>query len=315
MKTQNTKGLSLAKKIKKYIAENKHFTLQELYAEFGDNYKKHSIRARVYEAEKEDATVIRTGRGSFALVGAEIEATIECVDSREKIFHIRNSNIFYDLVFLDIPYRTGGQKGGNRNLATYDLISPEEFKTIIQQVENVLRTEESQVYFMIAGGSSSMRQSQKYINMFDSTSLKQNGAGGYTKLTKNGNVCNMGKYPMPPELILSYSPNGEVRNCIGDDFTMDYSIQRPALPRSGGYPTEKPLELMQKIVAQSTLRGEKVLDLFAGSGVMLEAALSLGRKVDAYDFSMEAIMKHILPRMQKFSSNTNGLLAFQPSLF
>lgn len=306
--------MSLAKKIQKYINANKQFTLQELYAKFGDSYQEHTIRARVYETEKKESHIIRTGRGSFALVGTEIEATIECADSRKEIFHIRNSNIFYDMVFLDIPYRTGGQRGGNRNLAAYDLISPDEFKEIITQVEHILRTEDSQVYFMIAGGRSSMAQSQKYINMFDETSLIQNASGGYTKLTKDGNVCNMGKYPMPPELILSYSHSGNIRNCIGEDFKMDYLIQRPALPRSGGYPTEKPLELMQKIVAQSTLPNERILDLFAGSGVMLEAALSLGRKVNTYDFSMEAIMKHILPRMQKFSANSNSPLKFQPSL-
>jgi len=306
------KNQSLVSKIRKYIETNKTFTLQELYAKFGDNYQKHSIRARVYDVEKEDASVIRTGRGSFALVGAEIEATIECVDSKKEIFKIAESKIKYDLVFLDIPYSTGGQKGGNRNLASYDLISPDEFKEIIKEVEKVLRNEDSQVYFMIAGGKSSIKQSNKYINMFNETSLKQCDSGGYTKLTKSGAVCNMGKYKMPPELILSFSKSGKIVN-LADEYSMDFRIQRPPLPRSGGYPTEKPLTLMHHILKQSTRIGDRVLELFAGSGVMVEASIELGRKINAYDFSMKAITNHILPRLMKFS-NENNYLKFQPSL-
>lgn len=307
--------MSLATKIEKYIRENKQFTLQELYAEFGNSYQKHSIRARVYESKQK---IVRTGKGAYILAGAEIEAVIEQADSREQIFHISKANIFYDLVFLDIPYRTRGQRSGgsgNRNMAEYDLIDPEEFKEILKGVENILRTEESQVYFMIAGGKSSITESYKYIRMFDETGLQLNGEGSYLKLNKDGSICNMAQHLMPAEIIQSYSFDGKQRDCTDDgSFTMDFALQRPKLARHGGYPTEKPLRLLEQIIKQATRAGERVIDLFAGSGVTLEAALGLGRKAHGVELSIEAIKGHILPRLEKFATGTNRL-HFQPSLF
>lgn len=125
---------SLAGKIQKYIERNTQFTLADLYREFGDAYKRHSIRARVYENLK--GSVIRTGKGSYILAGTEIEAIVEQADSREHVFEIKKANIFYDLVFLDIPYRSGGQRGGGispkRNMSDYSLIDPEEFGEILK---------------------------------------------------------------------------------------------------------------------------------------------------------------------------------------
>lgn len=292
------RDLSLAKKIEKYIESNKTFTIQELYKEFGDSYEKHTIRARVYDGKKK---VIRTGKGSYILAGAEIEAVIEQANSKEEIFHIRKMNLFFDMVFLDIPYRTNGQKGGNRNLANYDLINPDEFSEIIKQVEGVLKDENSQVYFMIAGGRSSIKQSNKYIRMFEKTSLQLNASGTYTKLNKNGSVCNIGQYLLPPELILSFSADGKIKDCTEDNsYQMDFREVRPRLPHNGGYPTEKPLSLLKQIIKQSTKAGDRILDLFAGSGVSVEAALGLNRFIHAIDISEEAINNHILPRLLNF---------------
>jgi ParB-like chromosome segregation protein Spo0J len=44
------------------------------------------------------------------------------------------------------------------------------------------------------------------------------------------------------------------------------------------HPNEKPIELLKKIITQSTYDGAKVLDPFAGSGVTLAACKELGRK-------------------------------------
>lgn len=126
----------------------------------------------------------------------------------------------------------------------------------------------------------------------------------------------MGKYDMPPELILTHFADGTIRNCKDDEaFSLNFSMQRPALPRNGGYPTEKPLSLMKEIIRQSTRPGDRILELFSGSGVCIEAAVELGRKIDGFEFSMDAILNHILPRMQKFSMNNNSSLKFKSSLF
>lgn len=306
-------NLSLAKKIEAYIAQGKEFTLQELYAEFGDSYQKHSIRARVYESNK----VIRTGRGSYILAGIDIEAIVEEVDTKEHIYKLVDAKLKYDMIFLDIPYSLNGQKGGNRALVDYNTISEEEFKNIIIEVEKLLKNDDSQVYFMIAGGKTSLTGAKRYINMFSHTGLKLVNQGSYTKLTKNGKVCNMGKYDMPAELILSYSKNGKERFREMESEGMDYSFQRPPLPRAGGYRTEKPLRLLQSLIKRATLAGEAILDLFAGSGVTLDAGLSLGRRVHGLELSSDAIENHILPRLKRYTgSEPKGSIATtQTSLF
>ena len=57
----------------------------------------------------------------------------------------------------------------------------------------------------------------------------------------------------------------------------------------GGYPTEKPVGLMEVLIAQSTLLGEVVLDPFCGSGSVDVAALKLGRQFVGVDSAEKAV--------------------------
>ncbi|WP_168916625.1 DNA-methyltransferase [Microcella flavibacter] len=56
-----------------------------------------------------------------------------------------------------------------------------------------------------------------------------------------------------------------------------------------GYPTQKPLGILRRIVQASTAEGDWVLDPFAGSGTTAEAARLLGRRVIAIDESEAAL--------------------------
>ncbi len=57
---------------------------------------------------------------------------------------------------------------------------------------------------------------------------------------------------------------------------------------SRGYPTEKPVNLLEVLVSQSSSFGEVVADPFFGSGSTLLAAENLGRLTLGCDISMEA---------------------------
>lgn len=301
-------GESLASKLLRYIEEKREFTLQELYLEFGDSYKKHSIRARLYESEPyRERKVIKTENGSYALIGAEVEAIVECVDTREHIYRLSEAKMTYDLIIIDSPYQTAAQRGGNRQLTDFDFITPDEFGNIIVEVEKLLRNEYSQVVFMISGGKSGKRDVDRYLRMFDKTSLKLSNRGSYTKYNKNGTVCNMGKYIMPAEQILSFSLSGKERRETDTSISTEYHFKRPPLPHNGGYSTQKPLGLFKSIISRTTLVGERVLDIFAGSGVSFPASLSLGRKIHGLEISSKAIDEHILPRLRLFSSSESDI--------
>ena len=57
----------------------------------------------------------------------------------------------------------------------------------------------------------------------------------------------------------------------------------------GGYPTEKPVELLRVLVSQSSSPGELVIDPFTGSGSTAEAARSMGRKFGGCDVKASAV--------------------------
>jgi site-specific DNA-methyltransferase (adenine-specific) len=56
-----------------------------------------------------------------------------------------------------------------------------------------------------------------------------------------------------------------------------------------GYPTQKPLKLLERIVRVHSSPGDLVLDFFAGSGTTGQAAANLGRRFLLIDSSPEAI--------------------------
>lgn len=56
-----------------------------------------------------------------------------------------------------------------------------------------------------------------------------------------------------------------------------------------GYPTQKPLALLERIVAMSTDEGDLVLDPFCGCGTTLEASERMGRRWSGIDVSHEAL--------------------------
>ncbi len=65
------------------------------------------------------------------------------------------------------------------------------------------------------------------------------------------------------------------------------------VPTSGsektGYPTQKPLGVLRRIVQASSREGDWVLDAFAGSGTTAAAARELGRRFISIDASADAV--------------------------
>lgn len=56
-----------------------------------------------------------------------------------------------------------------------------------------------------------------------------------------------------------------------------------------GYPTQKPVELLKRMIQASSRRGDLVLDFFAGSGTTGAACLALGRRFILVDNNPQAL--------------------------
>jgi site-specific DNA-methyltransferase (adenine-specific) len=67
-----------------------------------------------------------------------------------------------------------------------------------------------------------------------------------------------------------------------------------------GYPTQKPLAIAKRLVKMHSHKGDKVLDIFAGSGTLGEAALMGGRIPTLIDQNPQAI-KVMQERLARFT--------------
>ena len=63
----------------------------------------------------------------------------------------------------------------------------------------------------------------------------------------------------------------------------------PLVAETSGYPTQKPLKLLERIILLATNPGDRVLDPMCGSGTTLVAARKLGRRWMGIDESPIAI--------------------------
>nr|WP_303652758.1 DNA methyltransferase [Paludisphaera mucosa] len=83
-------------------------------------------------------------------------------------------------------------------------------------------------------------------------------------------------------------PGGAKRGVPMSDV-WDLPHLNPKARERTGYPTQKPLVLLERIIALASRPGDLVLDPFCGSGTTLIAAAALGRRAIGVDVSEQAV--------------------------
>ena len=68
-----------------------------------------------------------------------------------------------------------------------------------------------------------------------------------------------------------------------------HTIVSPTGKEKTGYPTQKPLGILRRIISASSRPGDRVLDFFAGSGTTAQAAFELKRQFVVVDQNPESI--------------------------
>lgn len=95
-----------------------------------------------------------------------------------------------------------------------------------------------------------------------------------------------------------WSPTGNPRRKIYldqsqgipvQDIWLDVKDAHNQMIKITGYPTEKPTDLLTRVIEASSNKGDLVLDCFSGSGTTLAVASQLGRQWIGIDNSSEAI--------------------------
>jgi len=85
-----------------------------------------------------------------------------------------------------------------------------------------------------------------------------------------------------------YADAGRMRGSVWDDLPA-MAANTPLRKETTGYPTQKPLALLERIVRATTAPGDVVLDPMCGSGTTLLAAARLDRRFVGNDASPLAI--------------------------
>jgi len=101
------------------------------------------------------------------------------------------------------------------------------------------------------------------------------------------------------------------------------TIVSPTGKEKTGYPTQKPLSIISRIVRVHSNPGDRLLDFFAGSGTLGEAAVRLGRSAVLIDNNPEAIeimIKRLAfahPKLHNYTppSNLQAVLKQEAGLF
>ncbi|MDP1760129.1 MAG: site-specific DNA-methyltransferase, partial [Candidatus Woesebacteria bacterium] len=96
--------------------------------------------------------------------------------------------------------------------------------------------------------------------------------------------------PLPDDIIAEFKGRS-----VGDTWYV--SVINPVSPENIKYPTQKPEELIERIVKASSNEGDLVADFFCGSGTTLAVAEKLGRKwigSDLGKFSIHTTRKRMI---------------------
>ena len=271
---------TLISRIKKYLkSQGKEVEINDIYDAFPEE-KRTTVRGRINE--NVDRGIKRVDRGLY--ISADV--IVEHADIMQRIGAMKDAGMKYEFIFLDIPYHSAGQNGGNRKIAKFETISPHQFKDMLDGTRDIL-TDDGTLQFMITSGKSSKSAVDKCRKCFDDLGYVKIKSGQYTKMNGNGTRCNIGKYLLPEEDIVVYAKHA---NVDASAWVLDI-----AEVRALGYPTEKPVSLMKILIGQATKIGDWILDPFGGSGATLKACIELGRRCHIMDISAGSIYNYILP--------------------
>lgn len=300
--------MSLAEKIFTCFKGKDEFTLEEAY--YANSEKpKETVRARIYDNLGVKFERIAKGIYKTIDVGAETCVVIEG-DGRD-LSMLKDSSI--DCILTDHPWLDmKSNKGGTRAFAQYDC-----FKYTLADFEEKARVLKDGC-FLVEILPAENENNYEYLYQIKQYA-KQAGFIYYSKVTwKKGTfVSNTGRKAKNSQDVMIFS-KGKARNMRIDkkktDATGELSYMsgcngmlptmfdiQPVAKKDRIHQSELPLSLCEQILHFVTYEGEVVLDSFAGSGVVGEAALNIKRSC----ILIEILRQNIEKIKNRLRRNTN----------
>jgi len=301
----------LAERLFKCFKEKATFTLQEAY-ESNTDKPKETIRARIYD--NLGIRFTRLAKGIYRTVDSNEQACILLEGDGRDLSMFENESI--DCILTDHPWLDmKSNKGGTRAFAVYDC-----FKYTLSDFVEKARVLK-QGCFLIEVLPAENENNYEYLYQIKQFA-KEAGFIYYSKVAwKKGTfVSNTGRKAKNTQDLMIFT-KGKARSMrydkkksdtTGQEFYMSgckgmlptmFDVQ-PISKRNRIHQSEMPVSLCEQILEFVTYEGEIVLDSFAGSGVVGEAALNMKRSC----ILIEILKENIDKIKQRLSMN----ILFQP---
>ena len=288
---------SLANSIYSCFKKKGEFSLKEAYSKNSDKPKE-TVRARIYD--NLGIKFERVAKGLYKTIDGDESCVLIEGDGRN-LSMLDDASI--DCILTDHPWLDKkSNKGGDRNFATYDCFkyNLDDFKEKARVLKDgcflveILPAENENNYDYLY-------QIKKYA--------EQCGLLYYSKVTwKKGNfVSNTGRKSKNTQDVMIFSKGkarnlridvkktketGEIHHMSGTTQMLPTMFDIPPVGKGDKiHQSELPLTLCEKILQFVTKQGEIVLDSFAGSGVVGEAALNLKRNCILIELAHRNVVK------------------------
>ena len=297
-KTQEGTNMSLAEKIFSCFKGHEEFSLNEAYASNPDKPKE-TVRARIYE--NLGIKFERIAKGIYKTVDGNDEVCIVMEGDGRDLSMLKDNSI--DCILTDHPWLDlKSNRGGTRAFATYEC-----FKYTLEDFQEKARVLKDGC-FLVEILPAENENNYEYLYQIKQYA-KEAGFIYYAKVAwkKGSFVSNTGRKAKNTQDVMIFS-KGKARNmridkkktdatgrlsymsgCNGMLPTM-FDVQ-PVSKKERIHQSEMPLQLCEQILKYVTYEGEIVLDSFAGSGVVGEAALNTGRSCILIEILRENIEK------------------------
>ena len=289
--------MSLAEKLFECFKEKDTFTLQDAYCENQDKPKE-TVRARIYD--NLGIRFERITKGVYKTIDGEQACILLEGDGRD-LSMLKDESI--DCILTDHPWLDlKSNRGGTRKFAEYDCFkySLEDFK----EKARVLK----QGCFLVEILPAENENNYEYLYQLKQYA-KEAGFVYYSKVPwkKGSFISNTGRKAKNTQDVMIFS-KGKARSMRYDkkksmqqetDCYMSgcngmlpamFDVQ-PVPRKERIHQSEMPLDLCEQILKFVTYEGEVVLDSFAGSGVVGEAALRMKRNCILIEILKENVEK------------------------
>lgn len=296
----------LADRLFQCFREKEVFTLQDAYVSNLDKPKE-TIRARIYD--NLGIRFTRLAKGIYRTIDSYEEACILLEGNGRDLSMLEDNSI--DCILTDHPWLdVKSNKGGTRSFAVYDCFkySLEDFKEKARVLKDGC--------FLIEILPAENENNYDYLYQIKQYA-KEVGFAYYSKVSwkKGSFVSNTGRKSKNTQDVMIFS-KGKARSMRYDKKKSDltgrdcymsgcngmlptmFDVQ-PLSKRDRIHQSELPVSLCEQILQFVTYEGEVVLDSFAGSGVVGEAALRTKRNC----ILIEILRENIEKIMQRLGNN------------